>query len=66
MQFLAKCIQSDFHIFDNRVAIGLLVERLLFGALDGVLQQVVETSNAGRLALVDELFAAARNEHVCM
>ena len=63
MQFFAQRVQRHFDVFDHRIAFRLVVERLFLGAFDRVLQQVVETSNAGRLALFDQLFAAAADQH---
>ena len=44
------------------IAFVLRIEGLFAGPFDGVLQQVEQTSDAGRLALVDQLLAAGADE----
>ena len=63
MQFLPQCIQRDLDILDHRVAFGLFIEGLFFGSFNGMLEQIVHTSNAGRFSLLDKLFAAGCNQH---
>ena len=43
--------------------LALVVECVFLGAVDRVLKHVVHTSKAGRLALCEQLLAAARDQH---
>ena len=63
VQLFAEGVERDFHVLDHRVAFVLVVEGLFLGPFDGVLEQVVQTTHAGRLALLDQLLAAAGHEH---
>jgi len=63
MQLFADRIEQDFDIFDDRVALALLVKGVFFGTFDGVFEHVVQTTKAGGFALVKESFAAAGDEH---
>ena len=45
------------------VAIRLFVECLLLGSFNRMLEQVIETTNTGRLPLLDQLFASAADQH---
>ena len=58
-----RLFEQDFDVLDDRIALLLIGERLFLGALDGVFQQVVETSDAGGLALLDQLRGPAGHEH---
>ena len=42
---------------------GVVRESETFGRVHRVFEKVVETSNTGRLALVDQLFTSSRHEH---
>jgi hypothetical protein len=61
-ELLAEALERDLEILDDRVALLLRGEGLLAGALDRVLEQVVETSDARGLLLVDQGLAAGRHE----
>ena len=63
VQLLAQAVERHLQIFDDRVALALIVERLFLGPFDRVLEQVEQTSDAGRLSLVDQRLAAAGHEH---
>ena len=63
MQFFAEAAEEDFDVLDHRVALGLVLERLFLRPVDGVLEQVVETADAGRFSLLDQLRGPAGDEH---
>ena len=58
-----KLAEQHFDVFDDRVALALIVERVFLGALDRVLEHVEHTAEARRLALGEQLLAAAGHEH---
>ena len=62
MQLFAERFEQHFDVFDDRVRFALLVERLFLGAFDRVLEHVVQTAEARRLALLDQPLAAAADE----
>ena len=45
---------ADLEIFDDRIALGLIVERVLFVTFDGVLGHVEEIADAGGLAALEQ------------
>ena len=62
MEFLAECIECHLDILDDRVTIGLVIKGILASSLDGVLEQVVKSTNAGGLALFNQLLAATPHQ----
>ena len=63
MQFFAQAIQQYFYIFNDGIAFGLISEGLLLGALDGMFQEIEESTNAGGLSLLNQSFTAATDQH---
>ena len=62
VELLAEALEGHLEILDDRIAFLLGAERLLARAFDRVLEEVVETSDARRLLLVDERLAAGGHE----
>ncbi len=63
VQFLAQRVERHFQIFDHRVALVLVSNVSSLRSLDGVLEQVEQTPDAGALLLLEQLLAAAGHQH---
>ena len=59
VQLFADRVEQHFEVFDDRVALVLIVEGVFLGAFDRVLEHVEQTPEARGLALHDQLLAAA-------
>ena len=62
MELFAEALERDLEILDDRVALLLRGEGFLAGALDRVLEEVVQPSDAGGLLLFEQLLAAGGHE----
>ena len=62
VQLLAQRVDADLEVLDDRVALALVLERVLARAVERVLRHVEHLTDADGLALVDERLAAARDE----
>ncbi len=63
VQLLAEAVERHFQVFDDGVALALVGKRLFLRPFDRVLEQIEQTSDAGRLRLIDQRLAAAGDEH---
>ena len=58
-----EAVEQDFDIFNDRVTLRLLAKSFLFGTLDGVLEQVEQSTNAGCFLLFNQPLATAPDKH---
>ncbi len=63
MQLFTQGGQGDFQVFDDRVALILIVEGLFVRAGNRMLGEVIHPADAGGLALIDQPFAATGDQH---
>ena len=63
MEFLPERTDEHLGVLNDRVRFCLLVEGILFRALDRMFEHVEEASQAGRFAVVDQPFTTAGDQH---
>ena len=63
VQLFAQGVERHLHVFDHRIAFALPVEGFFLRALDRVLEQIEQTSQAGGFLLIDQLLAAHGDQH---
>ena len=59
---LAHRVERHLHVFDDGIAFVLGVECLFAGALDRMLQQIKQASDAGCFSLLDQLLASGADQ----
>ena len=63
VQFFPERTKDHLDILDDRIALGLVVERFLFDPGDGAFEHVVETTNAVGFSLGNQLLRPAGDKH---